>query len=109
MGTLDGVMDKSGNPELAGSFGAIKTVDNEPTAQFKGSFAGTVDGVSATLSGSATGPVKLVDIGGGTNGVAGTATYKGKVGGIPFAAKNAPLQIPAQPGAVSNARIDWTL
>jgi hypothetical protein len=109
MGTLDGVMDKSGNPELSGNFGAIKTVNNEPTVQIKGSFAGTADGIGATLSGSAAVPAKLVDIGGGTNGVAGTASYKGKVGGVPFAAKNVPLQVPAQPGAVSSARVDWTL
>ena len=109
MGTLEGVQNKEGSSELAGTFGAIKTVNGQPTAQLKGTFAGTVDGASATASGSGAGPVTLMDIGGGTNGVTGTASFKGKVAGVPFAAKNLPLKAPAPPGATDNARKAWNI
>jgi hypothetical protein len=109
MGTLDGVRDKSGNSELSGSVGSVSTVKGEPSAQLKGSFSGTRDGQTATGSANATGPIEIVDIGGGTNGVTGTASYRGKIAGVPFAGKNIPLQVPAPDDAIENIRQDWRL
>lgn len=109
MGTMDGVLGPSGNPEVAGSVGAIKTVNEEPTAQLKGAFTGTLDGQTATAKASATGPVEIIDLGGGTEGVAGTATYKGKIDGVPFSGKDVPTQVEAPPDAVDNVKEDWSL
>jgi hypothetical protein len=109
MGTMDGVLGPAGNPEVAGSIGAIKTVNEEPVARLKGAFTGTLDGQTATAKASATGPVEIIDLGGGAEGVAGTATYKGKIDGVPFSGKDVPTQIEAPPGAVDNLKEDWSL
>jgi hypothetical protein len=109
MGTMDGMLDSSGSPDISGSIGAIKTVNGEPRAEIKGSFKGTRDGVSTAFKGSADGPVEVVDIGGGTNGFAGTGSYKSKIGGVPFSGKNLPIMLAAPPGSTNNVRQAWTL
>ena len=48
MGTIEGIQDKKGSPDLSGNVGTIKTVNGEPTVQLKGSFTGTRDDVPAT-------------------------------------------------------------
>jgi hypothetical protein len=109
MGTVQGAQDKNGSDNLSGNIGAIKTVNGEPTVQLKGSFAGTHNGDSTTLSYTAAAPAKLTDVGGGTEGFAGTLSYKGKLGGVPFGGKDLPIQVAAPPGASGNVKKDWTL
>lgn len=108
LGTIDGITDKDGNPQLAGVSGAVKTVNGQPQAGIKGSFTGTRDGISTTVSGSAAVPVDVVDLGDGTNGVRGTGSYRSQVGGVPFSGRNLPIALAAPPGAVDNLRQDWS-
>ena len=109
MGTMDGVEDQSGSPQITGSIGAVKTVNGEPTAELKGKFNGTRDGNAATASATASGPVEVADIGGGVDGATATATYKGKVAGVPFSAKNVPFELEAPPASVDNLEVDWSV
>ncbi|MGZ3524123.1 MAG: hypothetical protein ACXU9L_04960 [Thermodesulfobacteriota bacterium] len=107
--TVDGILNKDGNSEISGNVGTVKTVNGEPTAQLKTPFTGTRDGTKTTLSGTATVPVKVTDVGGGTQGIAGTGSYRAKVGDVPVTGKNVPIQVAAPPGAVGNLKKDWTL
>ena len=109
MGTMDGIKDANGNPEISVSAGAIATVNGEPTAQLNGSFTGTRDDVNTTFSGLAEGPVKAIDVGGGTQGVGGTGSYSSNIGGVPFAGTNLPIRVAAPPGALDNLKKDWSL
>lgn len=109
MATIDGILDDTGSPQLSGGTGAIKTVDGKPMAQVKGKFSGTRDGLPATGSGSVVGTVEAVDIGGGTNGVSGTASGKSKVAGIPFSVRNVPIQIETPPAAMENLKKNWSI
>ena len=109
MGTMDGILDKNGGAQISGVNGTVKTVNGEPTAQIKGSFKGTRDGETTTLSGKATTPVQVIDVGGGTNGIGGSGSYSSKVGGVPFSGKNVPVQLAAPPGAVEQLKQEWTL
>lgn len=109
MGTMDGVLDRNGSPELAGSVGTVATVNGEPTAQLKTSFTGSRDGQPGSGTASAAGPVELVDIGGGTNGLTGTASYRGKIGLVPYVGNRVPLRIAVPPEAASNLRHEWSL
>ena len=84
-------------------------MSGEPVANIKGSFKGTRAGVSATFNGTGTGPIEVVDVGGGTNGIAATGSYKSNVGGVPFSEKNLPLMVAAPPGAVDNLQQDWNV
>jgi hypothetical protein len=109
MGTIDGYQDKTGSANLSGNVGAVKTVNGEPTVELKGSFAGTRDGDSTTLSYAATAPAKVTDIG-GTDGLAGTGSYKGKIAGVPIVGKNVPIQVgPPDQQGLENLKKDWTL
>jgi hypothetical protein len=109
MGTIDGYQDKTGSANLSGNVGAVKTVNGEPTVELKGSFAGTRDGDSTTLSYAATVPAKVTDVG-GTDGLAGTGSYKGKIGGVPIVGKNVPIQVgPPDQQGLENLKKDWTL
>jgi hypothetical protein len=105
MGTMDGMLNESGGPEVSGSIGAVKTVNNEPVAQLKGSFKGTRDGVNTTASGTATSPLEVVDVD-GDPGFGGTGSYKANVGGIPFSGKNLPVQMKA---TVDNVKSEWSI
>ena len=87
----------------------MTTVNGQPTAELKGQFKGTVDGAATTFKGSGSAPVKVVDIGSGTDGVAGTGSYQSKVGGVPLSGKNVAFQAAAPPESVANAKSDWTL
>ncbi len=107
--TVDGILNKDGNPEISGNVGTVKTVNGEPTAQLKTAFTGTRDGTKTTFSGTATVPVKVTDVGGGTEGIAGTGSYRAKAGDVPVTGKNVPIQVAAPPGAVDNLKKDWTL
>jgi hypothetical protein len=112
MGTVDGIIPKGGSPSdstISGNIGSIKTLNNEPTAQVKGKFDGTKDGTPVSVSGSGQGPVEVTDIGGGTNGVTGTASYAANIGGVPFTAKNTPMAIPTPPTPVSHIHKAWSV
>lgn len=112
MGTVDGIIPKGGSPSdstMSGNIGSIKTLNSEPTAQVKGKFEGTRDGTPVSVSGSGQGPVEVTDIGGGTNGVTGTASYSANIGGVPFTAKNTPMAIPTPPTPVSHIHKAWSV
>ena len=109
MGTIEGIGTKEGNPQISGSMGKVATVDGKPTAQLTGDFSGTQDGLPAKVGITAQGPVEIIDIGGGVEGVTGTVSYTGKLGGVPFTGNNLPLQAPVPPGAAANLRRDWSL
>jgi hypothetical protein len=109
VGTLDGLKDKRGETNLTMSVGAVKTVAGEPILQTKQNFNGTVDDRPFQVAGTATAPLKLVDLGDGTNGVAATITAKGKLDGVPFSARNQPMEIVPTADMTNNAKQDWSL
>jgi len=109
MGTATGFLSKEGNPTISGNIGGISTVSDEPTAQLKGSFTGTRDGVPVTGSGTAKGPVETTDIGGGVSGVSATAGGSAKVSGVPFSIKNGPISYPVTPSQASHFHKSWSL
>jgi hypothetical protein len=109
MGTIEGLTDAGGDGDLAANIGTVRTVNEEPVAQFKGGFKGAVDGAETTYKGSATIPVELVDVGGGTDGIMGTGTYRAKLGGVPLSGMNVPLEVAVPPGSESNLKFDWSL
>jgi hypothetical protein len=109
MGTMDGVLDGDGSPEISGIGGTVRTVNDEPTVRLQGDFDGTRDGESATLGFKASGTAEIVDIGEGASGLAATATYKSKVGGVPFSGRNLPIQVPTPIGTEENLRQDWSI
>ena len=109
MGTATGILSKDGNPTFSGNVGGISTASDEPTAQLKGSFTGTRDGVDVTAKGTAKGPVEITDIGSGVSGVSGTAGGSAKVGGVPYSVKNGPVSLPVTPSQASHLHKDWSL
>lgn len=107
MGTIDGITNKDGSAEVSGGSGAITSVNGKPTAQLRGSFNGTRDGVATTFTGKGAVPAEIVDVPGGP-GISGTGTYASKVGGVPFSGKNVPVQVAAPPGATDNLQQNWS-
>jgi hypothetical protein len=108
LGNVDGVVPEAGADPVGGT-GAVKTVNGEPTMQLKMDFAGTLDGVPATAKAAGQAELDVTDVGGGTLGLAGTHTYKAKLGGVPFSEKNVPAHAAFDPAAVANVAKDWTL
>ena len=108
MGTMDGVKDADGDRRITESIGQITTVNGKPTAELTGSFNGTRDGDVVKVNATATVPVEVVDIGGGIQGVAGIASYDGKLAGVPISGDNLPVEMEAPPGAVDNLKADWS-
>ncbi|WP_193213841.1 hypothetical protein [Luteolibacter marinus] len=118
MGTVSGVEDQNGNSDLDLSLGKVKTSNDEPVAEIKNNFKGTADGMDATFKSKGVFPLELVEVGsvpllaGGVAlpmGVTGSASYNGKVAGVPFKGKNEPLEFESPPGASDNLKQDWTL
>ena len=109
MGTADGVQDASGNSEISLSAGAITTVSGKPTAQLNVNFTGTVDSEIGTFGSTAVAPLELVDIGGGTQGFVGTASYSANFGGMQFSGNNLPFQVTPPPEALDNLKKDWSI
>ena len=109
MGTATGILTKEGTPTISGNVGGISTAGDKPTAQLKGSFTGTRDGVDVTAKGTAKGPVEITDIGSGVSGVSGTAGGSSKVGGVPHSVKNGPVSLPVTPSQASHLHKDWSL
>ena len=105
MGTMDGIKNKDGAPEISGA-GTVTTVNAKPTAKLKGNFTGTVDEVPATASITASGPVEVNDIG-GRDGFIGTYSSKGKYGGVPFKGSRETFDAPE--GTSQNLKKEWTL
>lgn len=108
MGTVDGIANPDGTPDVGGSVGAVKTVNDEPVAEIKGKFNGLRDGDSASVSGTLSGPVE-VDDSGAVPTIGGTGSYKSKVAGVPFSGKNVPVQIEAPEGTDQGLKQDWSL
>jgi hypothetical protein len=109
MGTVDRIKDSKGDPELAGSVGEIRTVNGTPTLKLGGPFNGILDGKDAKVDVNATVPVAVVDIGGGTKGVMGTANAEGKIGKIPVTVDHFPLELETPPQMLKNLNSDWSL
>jgi hypothetical protein len=109
IGTVDGVTDSTGNPQMSSDIGKIATVDEKPTVQSKGAFDFMVDGQHGSSKGTAIVPLEIVDIGGGTNGVIGTATGSANALGVPLTFKNTPIPAPETPDMKANFRKGWTL
>lgn len=118
MGTVSGVQDSTGDSDLALNLGQVRTVNGEPVAEVKSIFNGSADGMDASFKSSGVFPLDPVAAGsvpvtaGALSApveVAGTATYSGKAGGIPFSGKNEPLAFEVPPGAADNVRQDWSL
>jgi len=108
MGTVEGIVP-GGSPSKAAvsgpiAFGAITTVNNQPTAQIKGKFVGTIDNVATTASGSGQGPVAVSN-----NYVTGTASIQANMGGVPYSIKNASLALPVSPTAASHIHKSWSI
>ncbi len=108
LGTVDGVVPEPGADPVGGA-GAVKTVDGTPTLQLKMGFAGTLDGVAATAKASGRTELDVVNVGGGELGLQGTHTYKAKLGGVPFAEKNAPVHTAFDPASADNVAKAWTI
>jgi hypothetical protein len=108
MGTMEGITNASGGPELSGIVGSVSTVNNKPTVAVKGSFTGTGDGVPATAKANAIAPVEFADIGGGTNAAAATVNVAAKVAGIPFRLKQTPIMVPVNETFQNNVKQDWS-
>lgn len=108
LGTVAGVVPAPGADPVGGT-GAVKTVDGAPTMQLKMSFEGTLDGMPATAKSSGRAELDVVNVGGGALGLQGTHSYKAKLGGVPFAEKNAPAHTVFDPGSVDNVAKAWTI
>jgi hypothetical protein len=109
IGTIDGVVDRDGNPEISGIGGTIRTVNDEPTVKAQGNFKGTRDGDSATVSFKATAPVELAELSALAEGLNASLTYRSTFAGVPFSGRDVPIQIPTPIGATDNLRQDWNL
>lgn len=107
MGTVDGIKDSKGDPELAGSVGEISTVNGTPTVKVGGPFDGILDGKNAKGDVNATVPVEVVDIGGGTQGIMGTANAEGKIGKSPVSLDHYPVELETPPQILKNLNSDW--
>jgi hypothetical protein len=107
MGTVDGIEPLPGGDPLAAT-GRVKTVDDQPLAQVKTKFEGTVDGVPASCKASGESPMEVKDLG-GENAIEGTHTYKATYGGVKFKDKDRPLQVDLDPASVDNIAKDWSL
>lgn len=107
MGTVDGIEPKPGGDPLSAA-GRVKTVDDQPLAQVKTKFEGTVDGVPASCKASAESPMEVKDLG-GANGIEGTHTYKATYGGVKFKDKDRPLQVGLDEASVDNIAKVWSL
>ena len=117
MGTIAGIAANSSaraavtSPVLSYNVGAVSTVNNDPTLKLKGKFDGTVDGQPASSSGAGQAPVKITNIGGGTNGIAGTGSYVAKVAGIPVhplpPGNNQTLVVPTPAGTANHIHEAW--
>lgn len=108
MGTIAGHTPKSGGP-MMGSLGKVTTVKGEATAAIDFTFEGTRDGVDGKARGKATMPLAFKDVGGGSLGVAGTGSYTGKLGGVPFHDAQVPAQFPATPAQRANFDKAWSI
>jgi hypothetical protein len=108
VGTVEGVVPTAGSsvsPTIdTGIIGAVTTVNNQPTAQLKGKFDGTIDGAATTASGSGQGPVAVT-----TNCVTGTASIKANIGGVPYSQNNMPLTLPVSSTAASHIHKSWSI
>lgn len=109
MGVVDGIENDEGGSEIPGPTGTVKTVDEKPTAQLRGSFSGATDGDPSSGSATVTALVEITDIGGGTNGIMATASGSGTQDGVPGSVSNMPVTTPTTEDMENNFSKDWTL
>ena len=106
---VDGIVPKNGGP-IQGSVGSVKTVNNTPTAQCKGSFTGTRDGETTTASGSGTGkPLEFQNDGADLTSITGTGSGSAKVGAQKFSAKPTTVSHTLTDAEKSNLAKEWDL
>lgn len=108
MGTVQGTVPKAGDP-MSGKIGEVDTITGKPTFRGGGTFTGTRDGVPATCVAAGRAPLELKTLTSGQTGVGGTASYRGKVAGVPYRETNVPLEAPASAPQQANLRKAWGL
>ena len=108
IGTVDGIVPKSGGP-IQGSGGSIKTVNNQPTAQLKGAFAGTKDGVTTTASGTCNGPLTVQDTGDGKSVAGGLGSGTAKVGDVTSSLKPTATNFTVSAAQKANLTKSWNM
>jgi hypothetical protein len=109
MGSVAGITTPTGGTEISGGAGTVKTVNDRPTCVMKGSFEVNRDGTPATLKGTFSGPLEVVDIGGGSNGVAMDVNFSAKANGVPFTFRETGTMVPVNDSQIANLRKNWTL
>lgn len=109
MGTVAGITDEEGNATLAADVGSVKTVNEEPVMQLKGSFKGELDGLGTTFKGNASVPLEVTDLGLAEQELEGSGSFTAKVGGVPSSGKNVAIEVPASPEILGNLLQDWSL
>ena len=109
IGTVDGVTDSTGNPQMSSDVGAVTTVEGKPAVQSKVAFNFQADGQPGTCKGSNNFPLEFEDVGGGTNGLVGTVTGSATALGVPMTFKNTPIVAPETPDMQTNFRKNWLL
>ncbi len=107
MGTAEDIEPEPGGDPLGGA-GQCKTVDDQPMAQAKVKFEGTVDGVPSSAKASGESAMEVKDLG-GTPGIEGTHTYNASFGGVKYSDKDRPFQAKLDPASVDNIAKDWSL
>jgi hypothetical protein len=89
--------------------GSVKTVNNNPTAQLKGTFTGTNNGLATTASGTLSSPLSLQDAGGGSATISGLASGTAKVGGTNRTLKPTTTNFPVTATQKTNLSKSWSL
>jgi len=102
---VNSISNATFNPDELKIDGSVKTIGNRPsvTASIQGSGERGGEAISGKVT--ATGPIELTDVGNGVQGAQGNMSYKGKLAGIPQAANNVPMALPASPDLTR----DWFL
>lgn len=108
LGTVEGIKNKDGGDEVSGSVGSVKTVDDKPCLDLKGTFKGTRDGKPATGSAAATGDLVFETVNADTQ-MSGVATYSAVVDGKKSVDKPAERTMVVPPADVSKLKKSWGL
>ena len=108
MGTATGVANKDGGPVFSGSAGSVKTVDNTPYADLKGSFKGSVDNKPTTATGAGSGDLVFKTSGNGTQ-IGGVASGSSVVGGNKTVLKPTEKTVAVPPADVAKLKKSWGL
>lgn len=106
MGTVSGIANKDGGPELSGAGGSVTTVANQPYAALKVSFKGSKDGKPVTGSGAASGELVFLP---GTQQLDGVASGTTVVDGNKTVIKPTTVGLNVPPADVAKLKKSWGL